>query len=46
MNVAILGTEQASTIVAEIIEGEYNLWLEKNLAEPLKVVAYATGGGE
>ena len=45
MNVAILGTEQASTIVAEIIEGEYNLWLEKNLAEPLKVVAYATGGG-
>lgn len=42
MNVAIIGADQASQIVAQVIEGGYNPWLKENLAEPLEVVAYVT----
>lgn len=45
MNVAILGTDQESQIVAEIIETHYNPWIESKLAEPLNVVAYVAWGG-
>ena len=45
MNVAILGTEQPSQIVANIIEQHYNSWLEQRLGEKINVVAYVTGGG-
>lgn len=43
MNVAILGTEQASQSVAYIIEKGYNPWLKSKLADPLNVVGYVTG---
>lgn len=46
MNVAILGTEQASQSVAQIIEGGYNPWLRSKLAEPLNVAAYVANGGD
>ena len=45
MNIAILGIDQASQIVAEIIETHYNSLLKRKLAEPLNVVAYVTHGG-
>lgn len=45
MNVAILGAEQPSQIVAQIIEQNYNIWLEQRLGEKLNVVAYVMGGG-
>ena len=45
MNVAILGTEQPSQIVADIIDKYYNSWLEQRLGEKLNVAAYVTGGG-
>ena len=44
MNVAILGKEQPSQIVADIIDKYYNSWLEQRLGEKLNVVAYVTGG--
>lgn len=43
MNVAILGTEQVSQGVANVIENGYNLWLKNQRAEPLNVVAYVSG---
>ncbi len=43
MNVAILGTEPPSQIVAQIIEQNYNLWLERQGAEKLNVVTYVEG---
>ena len=45
MNVAILGTEQPSQIVANIIDQHYNSWLENQNYENLNVVAYVAGGG-
>ncbi len=45
MNVAILGTDQISQTVANIIENGYNPWLKSKLAEPLNVVAYTPWGG-
>ena len=45
MNVAILGAEQPSQIVADIIEQHYNSWIEQRLGEKLNVVAYVAGGG-
>ena len=45
MNVAILGAEQPSRIVANIIESQYNPWLKRMLAEPINVVAYVVSGG-
>ena len=42
MNVAIFGTTQASQIVANIIENNYNTWLETNQVEKLNVVAYVS----
>lgn len=45
MNVAILGAEQASQIVAQVIENAYNPWLKSRLAEPINIAAYAVGGG-
>lgn len=44
MNVAILGAEKPSQIVANIIEQHYNSWLEQRLGEKLNVVAFVTGG--
>ena len=46
MNVAILGTEQASQVVSEIIEQRYNLLLEKQGVEQLNVVAYVLNKSE
>ena len=43
MNVAILGTEPPSQIVAQIIEQNYNLWLEHQGKEKLNVVTYVEG---
>ncbi len=45
MNVAILGTEQPSQIVAQIIEQHYNPWLKQRLGETLNITAYVGGGG-
>ena len=45
MNVAILGAEQPSQIVAQIIEQHYNPWLTQRLGESLNIVAYIVGGG-
>ena len=42
MNVAIFETGQASQIVAEIIENNFNPWLESQDVAPLKVVAYVS----
>lgn len=44
MNVAILGAEKPSQIVANLIEAHYNSWLEQRLGEKLNVVAFVTGG--
>ncbi|MBR4153073.1 MAG: hypothetical protein IKT98_08965 [Selenomonadaceae bacterium] len=44
MNVAILGTDQASQVVTNIIENGYNPWLRNKLAEPINVIAYVSGG--
>ena len=45
MNVAILGAEQPSRIVANIIESQYNPWLEQEFHKvPMNVVAYVSGG--
>ena len=44
MNVAILGTNQHSQIVANLIEQNYNSWLEQRLGEKINVVAYVTLG--
>ena len=44
MNVAILGIEQDSQYVVNVIENLYNPWLETINKMPLNVVAYAMGG--
>lgn len=47
MNVAILGVNQPSQLVAQIIEQYYNTWLEHRLGEKINVVAYVMWeGGE
>lgn len=45
MNVAILGAEQPSQIVAQLIEQHYNPWLTQRLGESLNIAAYIVGGG-
>ena len=45
MNVAILGTEQPSLIIADAINKFYNSWIEQRLGEPLNVTAFITQGG-
>lgn len=46
MEVAILGATQESQIVSNIIENDFNPWLEKIFnKESLNVIAYASGGG-
>ena len=40
MNAIILGTEQESQVVTNIIENGYNPWLKSKLAETINVVAY------
>ena len=45
MNVAILGAEQPSQIVAQIIEQHYNPWLMQRLGEPLNITSYIVVGG-
>ncbi len=46
MNVAILGTEQTSQVLANIIEQHYNLWLKQKLGENLNIVAFVSGGAK
>lgn len=43
MNVAILGTDQVSQVIANLIEQNYNLWLEQRMGEKLNVVAFIGG---
>ena len=44
MNVAILGMDQPSFIVADLITNHYNSWLKQRLGEPLNVIAFIAGG--
>ena len=42
INVAIYGVDQISQIIADLITGIYNQWLEQKLGERLNVVAFVT----
>ena len=45
MNVAILGVEEVSQLIAQIIRQTYNIWLKERMGEQLNVVAHIARGG-
>lgn len=45
LKVAILGVEEVSQILSQVIINPYNAWLKQRMGEPLDVVAHIIRGG-